>query len=208
VFASLICVVQSVLEQQLADGREWLMDTRAPGLADLGTEFVVSWLSGFSAAKKAQIPERFPHVAAVGWLDIGIWRISFSSQWTKRVSKVLAEKAAAGATNSTKISGEEAGKLLTSASYDQSLSFDDEQGKLLGLSQGATVSVTPEDSGLCSPAVVVARLILSSGRDSPTTGVLVGLTTDEVVIETTGDAGTVRVHFPRLTFAISQTSKL
>jgi hypothetical protein len=75
----------------------------------------------------------------------------------KRLSTVLSEKTQTGAGSFTKVSGEEAAKIIISSAYDETLSFDERQAKLLGLSQGATVSVAPDDSG-----TPVSLLFLSS----------------------------------------------
>lgn len=63
------------------------------------------------------------------------------------MSDFLANKRGEGRGSFTKISGEEAGKVITSASYDEIPPFDERQAKLLGFAQGVTVSITPEDTG-------------------------------------------------------------
>jgi hypothetical protein len=67
-------------------------------------------------------------------------------QWLKRVSSVLSEKTGKGAGSWKIVPGKEAAEIITSADYD-TISFDEVQGKLLGLAQGTTVSVTPDDTG-------------------------------------------------------------
>jgi hypothetical protein len=80
-------------------------------------------------------------------LSIATVLVLTPSQWLKRVATVLSDKTAKGAGSFTKIPGEEAAKIVTSAKYDDSTSFDEEQGKLLGLAQGTTVSIVPDDTG-------------------------------------------------------------
>jgi hypothetical protein len=66
------------------------------------------------------------------------------------MESILAQKQEAGAAQVTKMTGKEAGQALVSSEYVAPLEFDEKQGKLLGISEGATVSVTPEDTGTWS----------------------------------------------------------
>jgi hypothetical protein len=54
-----------MLEEQLSDGREWVMDTVSPGLADVALDFVLTWVRPLPAAKALHNLEQFPRIATV-----------------------------------------------------------------------------------------------------------------------------------------------
>lgn len=56
---------QALLEEQLADGREWLMDTETPSLADASVHFVYAWLQGFRSLGDVFDRNKFTHSIAV-----------------------------------------------------------------------------------------------------------------------------------------------
>ena len=53
------------MEEQLADGREWLFDTETPSLADVSVHFIFSWVSIFRRVKDLFDPKTFPKSIAV-----------------------------------------------------------------------------------------------------------------------------------------------
>lgn len=57
--------LQNLLEQQLSDGREWLMDTSKPGLADIATHFVFSWAKYFRNIREVYDVKSVPKSVAV-----------------------------------------------------------------------------------------------------------------------------------------------
>jgi hypothetical protein len=71
-------------------------------------------------------------------------------QWMKRMSSFLADKKEQESGQFVKISGKEAGEIITSASYGGRPAFDEKQASLLGVTQGVAVSIAPEDTGLSS----------------------------------------------------------
>lgn len=98
----------------------------------------------------------------------------------------------------TKITGSEAASLIRShhsrAAAASSLPFLADQASLIGLSRGTEVVVTPDDVGKV-----------------PTSGTLVGFTTNLVTIETKrrdeGGDGVTRVAFSRLGFVVLPTGQ-
>ncbi|KAG2013703.1 hypothetical protein CC2G_010583 [Coprinopsis cinerea AmutBmut pab1-1] len=88
----------------------------------------------------------------------------------------------------TVINGAEAGNLVFSSPHEgySIVGFDTTEAQRLGVKLNDVVSVTPDDTG----------------RSYPTTGKLVALSTEEVVLEIVAKKGTVRCHFPRLGYVI------
>jgi hypothetical protein len=117
------------------------------------------------------------------------------------MSDLLTEKRKDGSGRYTEVKGDQAGQIIVSSSYGPSVNFDAKEAQVFGLSQGVKVLVAPDDTGE-NVRHLVSLCSLVAGRDDPTRGTLVGFTLDEAVIETSGAAGTVRVHFPRLGFTI------
>ena len=58
-------VYQSLLEEQLSDGREWLLDTEIPGLADISAHMSFSWISFFKSLKDLFDPKVVPYTVKV-----------------------------------------------------------------------------------------------------------------------------------------------
>ncbi|GAB0135371.1 hypothetical protein EsDP_00003711 [Epichloe bromicola] len=158
----------------LADGREWVLGTPSPGLADIEAVWPLHWLAGLPGAlpKDKFSPEVYPRVYA--WID--------------RFEKCVQE-AQSKAGKQGRVKGEEASRLIVGSGYhDEEADVDatDFDAVSLGLARGDEVLVGPTDMG-------------SSGKD---VGRLVGLSDEEVVYETRGEDGTVRVHAPRHGFRI------
>ncbi|KDQ64297.1 hypothetical protein JAAARDRAFT_144871 [Jaapia argillacea MUCL 33604] len=163
----------TLLEEQLSDGREWLFDTESPGLGDLSAHFVYSWIQYFRALKGVLDPDHFP--ASIAWIA--------------RMTAYLSSSEKSNAAPFEKITGEKAAEIVTSSPFEDPsvVGFDTIEATRLGLVQGNEVSVAPDDSG----------------KDVLTYGILVGLSREEVVLETRGTVGSaVRCHFPRLNFIV------
>lgn len=56
---------QSLLEEQLGDGREFVFDTEYAGYGDLSIYAVYGWVQRFRGARTALNAEKFPHTHAV-----------------------------------------------------------------------------------------------------------------------------------------------
>lgn len=162
----------------LADGREWVLKTEGPSLADIEAVWPLHWLSGLPGALPSdQISKaQFPNVFA----------------WIERFDKAVnAAKQKLGKVPT--VSGEDAARTIVQSSYFEGALKEVEQSeplvKALGLKRGDNVVVYPLDSG-------------STHKDS---GALLGLDGKEIVLETkTNIQGSpvIRVHAPRHGFRI------
>lgn len=161
-----------------ADGREWILKTPGPGLADIEAVWPLHWLSKIPGAftKEQLSGEQFPSVFA----------------WIARFDAAVG--AAAKTLRAAGISGKEALKTIVAAPYFEEAGQvlqTDLTVQTLGLKQGSKVVVFPSDYGM-------------THKDA---GSLVSIDDKEVVFETKaeGDGSpTVRVHAPRFGFRILQ----
>ncbi|CAL1701069.1 unnamed protein product [Somion occarium] len=122
----------SLIEEQLSDGREWLLDTETPGLADLSSHFILSWIRYFRNLKDLFESGTFP--SSVSWLT----RIA------GYIDKLNKENVAPfEAIDATK-----AAETICSAlsSVHESVDFDDSEAGRLKVEQGEIVSVVPSDN--------------------------------------------------------------
>ncbi|KUI60607.1 hypothetical protein VP1G_07767 [Cytospora mali] len=164
----------------LADGRDWILKTGSPGLADIEAIWLFHWLAGLPGALPPdQISKtQFPKVFA----------------WIERFDQTVSEaKEKMGKVPN--LSGEEAANAIVGSSH-----FEVQDGKVneseplvnaLGLKKGDGVVIFPLDSG-------------SSHKDH---GVLLSLDSKEVVFETMADmqgSPAIRVHAPRHGFRIAR----
>ncbi|ETS74878.1 hypothetical protein PFICI_13362 [Pestalotiopsis fici W106-1] len=159
----------------LADGRDWVLGSAGPSLADIEAVFPFIWLAGLPGALPADVigPSRYPKVFA--WID--------------RFGKVTAAKGAAGKPKA--VTGDEAAKIITGSGFAESDETVDESEVVVqaqGLKAGDDVRVWPSDYG-------------SKHKDA---GKLVAITSKQIVIETQGPAGKVRLHAPRHGFKIAK----
>jgi hypothetical protein len=162
----------------LADGRDWVLKTEGPSLADIEAVWPLHWLNGLPGALPPdQISKtQFPKVFA----------------WIERFDKTVnAAKQKLGKVPT--VSGEEAAQTIVSSSYFEGSATEVVQSeplvKALGVKRGDNVVVFPLDTG-------------SSHKDS---GVLLKLDGKEVVFETKTDlqgSPVIRVHAPRHGFRI------
>ncbi|EIW61458.1 uncharacterized protein TRAVEDRAFT_162670 [Trametes versicolor FP-101664 SS1] len=163
----------TLLEEQLADGREWLMDTETPSLADITVHFPWVWMQQFRALRDLFDRARFP--ATIAWI----------TRTTDYIAKVGSQQQIV----LDNIAGARAAEIIASSPAPEDpkiVGFDAGEAARLGIERGQVVSVTPSDNGKV-----------------PTVGRLVSLNHEEVAIETKGSSGTsVHCHFPRLNFVI------
>lgn len=54
-----------MLEEQLSDGREWLLDTEIPGLADISAHILFGWIAVFKHLRDLFDLKTVPHTVAV-----------------------------------------------------------------------------------------------------------------------------------------------
>ena len=61
----MMCDIQSLLEEQLSDGREWLLDTESLGLVDIAAHFHLNWARAFRNLKEVLDAKSYPKTFAV-----------------------------------------------------------------------------------------------------------------------------------------------
>ncbi|KAI9676058.1 MAG: hypothetical protein M1817_000801 [Caeruleum heppii] len=160
----------------LADGRDWLLKTQKPSLADLNAIWPLHWMTDLKGAIDPSFisKNQFPRVFA----------------WIERFIKIISE-AKQSVPKPKTLKGSEAVRQISSADFGEpDIGFDTSDPS--GLREGQDVEVWPIDTGF-------------NRHDH---GRLVGLSKDEVVIETQTKIGekTVRIHAPRHGFRIAETS--
>lgn len=161
----------------LADGREWILKTEKPSLADIEAVWPFHWLSGLPGALPQDRFSAKVYPRAYAWIH--------RFQEAVSAAKKRGEKPAA-------LSGAEAAQTILASSFAEDAKPVDEGDAAAvaqGLRPGDTVRVWPTDTG-------------SSHRD---VGKLAGLDLDEIVYETAAEgASYVRVHAPRHGFAVAK----
>lgn len=158
----------------LADGREWILKTSSPSLADIEAVWPLHWMAGIPGAlpKDKFGPEVYPLVYA--WIQRFDGAVS-------RAKKALGKPKT--------LTGEEAESVILESKYNEGeggVDAEDFEVVKTGLRKGDEITVGPTDFG------AVRRDV----------GRLVALTAEEVVYETRGEKGAVRVHAPRHGFRI------
>lgn len=158
----------------LADGREWILKTPSPSLADIEAVWPLHWMASLPGAlpKDKFSPAVYPKVYA--------WIQRFEEAFQVAKKKLGKPKT---------LSGEEAAKLIVGSAYHEKegvVDASDFDVSALGLKKGDQVNVGPTDFGAARKDI----------------GSLVGVSEQEVVYETRGEDGTVRVHAPRHGFKI------
>ncbi|KAJ7047403.1 hypothetical protein C8F04DRAFT_1058710 [Mycena alexandri] len=129
---SLLATHLSLVEEQLADGREWLFDTELPSLADISVHFVYAWIKPFRGVESLFDPKTFPK----------------SLEWLARLTTYLA-RLKLNQTPVPKITGKDAAARIVAASFEpyNVIGFDSREGARLGLNAGDEVSIAPDDTG-------------------------------------------------------------
>ncbi|KAI5462398.1 hypothetical protein BGZ63DRAFT_355626 [Mariannaea sp. PMI_226] len=161
----------------LVDGREWVLKTPTPSLADIEAVWPFHWMTGIPGAlpRDRFSPATYPLVYA----------------WIRRFQDaVTAAKKKMG--KPTTVSGDDAAGLILSSTFNEAeLGVDDADpvAAAQGLRKGDQVAVWPTDTG-------------SSGKD---VGSLVGIDSREVVFEAGKGRDKVRVHAPRQGFRIEKS---
>ncbi|KAJ7700046.1 hypothetical protein B0H17DRAFT_1158065 [Mycena rosella] len=169
----------SLVEEQLSDGREWLWDTELPSLADVSVHFVYSWIKPFPGVDSLLDASTFPK--SLEWL----------ARLTGYLNRLKQRRSAAA-----KITGQAAAARIAAAPFEpyDVVGFDAREATRLELKEGDQVSVAPDFTKITEGAF-------------GTVGKLVALNREEFVVETTGTAGLVRCHLPRLLFTANVASK-
>ncbi len=166
-------IVELLETTLLADGRDWLLNTKVPTLADMELwplHWIFSGAGGFPADQisAAQYPKAFA--------------------WLERFRKTMDTTMGASPKPET-VTGAQAVDLITTSAYDESegqVDENDELVKKLGLKKGQKVQLWPTDTA-------------SKYKD---VGELVRLDYKEVVIEKATEKGAIRLHAPRQSFTL------
>ncbi|KAH9948342.1 hypothetical protein B0H21DRAFT_805801 [Amylocystis lapponica] len=131
----------TLLEEQLADGREWLSDTDSPSLADISVHFIYNWIRTGPFKVDLFDGQKFPN----------------SISWLSRMSAYLDYQQKTRAAFET-LTGGEAAEMIISSPYEDSgvVGFDNLEAGRLGVKMGDVVSVVPRDTG---KVATVGRLV-------------------------------------------------
>ena len=180
-----------VMEKLLGDGRQWILGDKV-GLADVHGCWVFDW--GINMAGDIFVVDEDKEAATGDMAGrLGPREFPRIHEWVGRFRTVCekAEKENEGA----RVCGEgsqaedEVVRKILSSGYAEPEELPFEVNDVLGLEKGQRVSVAPVDFG-------------AAHAD---TGVLVGLSRNEVVIEVEVQGGRdkkLRLHFPRIDFRI------
>ncbi len=160
----------------LADGRQWVLGSDGPTLADIEAVWPFHWLTTMSGALPADevSADQFPRLFA----------------WVERFKAAVSAARRAGPPVPG-VDGARALEIIVESAFHEAESEVDGADGLVrycNLAKGQRVTLWPVDTG-------------SSGKDE---GRLVSIDSKEVVIETETEAGgvTVRVHAPRHGFRV------
>lgn len=162
-----------------ADGRDWILQTDRPSLADIEAVWPLHWLREMPGAlPESVISERqYPRVFA----------------WIERFDKAVTAATFELGKIPTIAGGEAAQSIVNSPFFDKNelVEYSEPIVSVLGLKQGDLVTVAPTDTG----------------RRHKDHGILVGLNDKEVIFETKADlegSPVIRVHAPRHGFKITR----
>jgi glutathione S-transferase len=181
-----IKAVMRLLEDTLlADGRDWILNTQEPSLADIEAVWPVHWLTGMrDALPQDQISaSHFPKVYA----------------WVARFQKAVSIAKASQPKPAT-VDGKDAQHLIINSGFNEEEKGIAQNDSLVAydkLQKGQDVQLWPTDSG-------------STYKEH---GKLVGIDDEEIVIEVQGESSSglqssVRVHAPRHGFSVRASSRL
>ncbi|KAI9657433.1 MAG: hypothetical protein M1821_003115 [Bathelium mastoideum] len=168
-----------VLEEVLADGREWILGTEGPSLGDIEAVWPFDWLARMEGAWPEEVisARLFPRTFA----------------WMERFRGRVGEAAKGRGEGFVRdVKGEEAVRFVEESGFEEG-ELTVEEDDPTGLKEGAEVQIWPIDSGF-------------THKDR---GRLVGLTKEEVVVSTRTKEGgeEVRIHAPRWGFRIREVSE-
>ncbi|OCH88277.1 hypothetical protein OBBRIDRAFT_889230 [Obba rivulosa] len=167
-----------LLEEQLADGREWLMDTETPSLADLSAHLVFNWVRFFKALRDVYKEHGYPR----------------TTSWLTRLSEYLDERQKTGKAAFENISGPEGADIVWSSPYEdlEFIGFDDLESGRLHVKRGEIVSIIPDDNG---KVPTVGKLVALNREEA-------------VIEVTGSSGSLAYCHFPRIAFTIQSESRL
>jgi len=162
----------SLLEEQLADGREWLLDTETPSLADVSLHVIYSWNMYFRVLRDLYDTNTFPKSIA----------------WISRMTEFLEQNRKPNEPAFQKMTSVDAAKLIgASLSFDDDIGFNETEAERLGIKLGQTVSIAPDDTGRNH---YTSGKLLGLNRE------------EFVIEVQGSSGSLVRCHFPRLNFVV------
>ncbi|EFX02453.1 hypothetical protein CMQ_5814 [Grosmannia clavigera kw1407] len=182
----------AILESTLlADGRDWILGTPKPSLADIDAVWPLHWL--------ANIPGAFLHGGGDGEETPALSPVQFPRlfAWIERFSNTMLAARNALPQKPQVLDGRQAAAAVLAAPFAEdiavatSVDAGDPVAQAAGLREGVRVVIQPTDTGM-------------SGQD---VGRLLKLTADEVVleldpVESASNGQTVRLHAPRHNFVV------
>ncbi|RXW25296.1 hypothetical protein EST38_g587 [Candolleomyces aberdarensis] len=126
----------TLIEEQLCDGRAWLLDTERPGLADISVHFTLAWIKAFKPSKPLFDEAKFPNVL----------------KWVDRLSSLLKAKRQEQGVPAN-VTGAVAGETIVSSDFEpySIVGFDAQEGQRLRVQLGDTVRIAPDDTGRSYP---------------------------------------------------------
>ncbi|KAI0353460.1 hypothetical protein OH77DRAFT_1457917 [Trametes cingulata] len=162
----------ALLEEQLADGREWLFDTETPSLADISVHFSWAWMQQFRSLRDLFDKSKFP--ASIAWIT--------------RTSEYIAKIGSQQKTVLDNISGARAAEIIHSSVWEdpKTVGFDETEAIRLGIKLHQVVSVTPSDNG---KVPTVGKVVALNHEEV-------------AVETRGSSGTSVYCHFPRLNFVI------
>ncbi|GJE84974.1 glutathione S-transferase family protein [Phanerochaete sordida] len=139
----------ALVEEQLADGRQWLMDTESVGLVDLAAHTFFTWMRRFKSLHGLFNEDSIPCTLA----------------WITRTTELLKVAEGTNAAAFEEMAAEDAAKLIASSPHEDesTVGFEIEEGTRLSVNVGDMVSITPVDTG---PIPTVGRLLALSRAES------------------------------------------
>lgn len=178
----------AMLEKMLADGRDWILGSSGPGLAEIHAGWVCDWAVNMAADMNDDSEESTADMRRV------LNRQEFSKvhAWIERFRKSANDAAKSNSAGGPLEEGEAAEadfvQRILAASFTESECIDVDEADVLGLKAGQRVTVAPVDFGF-------------THKDE---GVLVGLSREEAVIRVNVPEGNgaLRLHYPRINFKI------
>ncbi|OCH88279.1 hypothetical protein OBBRIDRAFT_827226 [Obba rivulosa] len=166
-----------LLEEQLADGREWLLDTETPSLADISAHIIYDWMKRFKSVRDVYREHKYPRILS----------------WLQRFSEYLGKQDKDNASPFQNISGQEAADIIqSSVSQDADVvGFDDVESGRLQVKRGDIVAITPADNA----KVPTVGTLIALNRE------------ETVIEISGNSGRIVRCHFPRLNFSIKPVTE-
>jgi glutathione S-transferase len=159
----------------LADGRDWILGTKTPTVADVDAVWPFEWMI-VDPHMKDSLPEQY--------VNDKVYPKVYA--WVRRFMDVVEDRKKACA-KPTKLNGEiMASRVMSATSPTDDIGFINDDPLIF--KRGDEVQIYPSDYGQMGVSI----------------GSLVGLSTNEVVIE--NDKG-LRLHFPRWNFSIKKISR-